>query len=351
MDDRAFRVTYWGTTGSLTRPLLPAEVTDKLVGAIAEMARHGALADLGPDRCDEKTLRERLERCVPFHLRSTYGGNTTCIEIQTSDELLIIDSGSGFRELGIELVKRWNSPAFRGRRTAHVLLTHAHMDHTYGTAFFDPYYDKRNQFTVWGPITAISSLNAVLSPTAALKGVYFPPTFQNMSGIKQMNVLAEGAGLQIGETFVQTYELRHPGGSTAYSLERDGRKIVIATDHEQTSVPDYRLAAFAHGADLLYSDAQYVRTEYEGTEGIPGEPALSRKDWGHSTIEACVATAAVAEVRRLHLGHREPKRSDCNTASLEHLAKQLMADSLRREKRDPDECEVTMCHEGLTLDI
>ena len=74
------RVTYWGVTGSLSRPLRPVEVTEKLVRAIAEMAAHGSLADLAASAGDD-VLRQRVNECLPFHLRSTYGGNTTCIEI------------------------------------------------------------------------------------------------------------------------------------------------------------------------------------------------------------------------------------------------------------------------------
>ena len=39
-------------------------------------------------------VRRRVEQ-LPIYLRSTYGGNTTCVEVQTPDELLILDCGSG----------------------------------------------------------------------------------------------------------------------------------------------------------------------------------------------------------------------------------------------------------------
>ena len=59
------------------------------------------LADLRPGPDLEANLRRRIEEELPFHLRSSYGGNTTCVEVQTPDALLILDCGSGFRELGV----------------------------------------------------------------------------------------------------------------------------------------------------------------------------------------------------------------------------------------------------------
>src|SRR3954469_2092441 len=95
---REFEVTYWGTTGSLGAPLRPEDVAEKLVQAVQQLLHCGALRELGELPPAER-VRHCLERYLPFHLRSTYGGNTTCIQVQTPDALLIFDSGSGFREL------------------------------------------------------------------------------------------------------------------------------------------------------------------------------------------------------------------------------------------------------------
>ncbi len=149
-----FTITYWGVTGTLTAPLRPPEVTDKLVGAIKHLVEQGRWADLRPGPDLEAIIRHRVEDEVPFKLRSSYGGNTTCVEVQTPDALLILDCGSGFRELGLALEARWRAdlPPADGRvaRTAHVLVTHPHIDHIYGTPYFAPYYDPANRFTIWG---------------------------------------------------------------------------------------------------------------------------------------------------------------------------------------------------------
>src|SRR5436190_10730957 len=142
-----FTITYWGVTGTLPAPLKPEEVTDKIVRSLHQLLEQGRLADLrpGPDSLD--AVRRRVEEALPFHLRSTYGGNTTCVEVQTPDGLIILDCGSGFRELGTALSARWRAQGAAAERRAHILITHAHIDHTLATPYFVPYYDPRNHFS------------------------------------------------------------------------------------------------------------------------------------------------------------------------------------------------------------
>lgn len=345
----AFTIVYWGTTGSLTAPLRPTEVTDKVVAAICELRNSGQLQQLLAAPQTDESVRQCVER-LPYYLRCTYRGNTTCIEVQT-DELMILDSGSGIRELGIELNRRWNAPGYAGDRRAHVLISHSHMDHTYGTPFVDPYYDPRCHFILWASKRVRESLDAVLHPDSQYSGIYFPPTFALMRGIREFKTVEPGEQIQIGETHIRTFALNHPGSCLGYRLERAGKSFVFASDHEHTEVPDRALAEFARGADVFYTDAQYLIEEYEGRVGIMGEPPMPRRGWGHSTIESFVATAAAAGVRRLHLGHLEPKRSDEDMHRVEEFARTLMRRTLVESGRSPDAIEVSIAREGMRVEI
>jgi phosphoribosyl 1,2-cyclic phosphodiesterase len=347
--DPVFTITYWGATGTLTAPLRPPEVTDKLVRALARLIEQGRLAGLRPGPNLERDVRRAVQEGLPFHLRSSYGGNTTCVEVQTPDALLIFDCGSGFRELGSALAARWKEQGAAARRVAHVLLTHPHMDHTYATPYFVPYYNPGNTFTLWGSRAVLDSLTAVLDPTSSLSQIYFPPTYDQMKAIKEFRPIDAGADFTIGSTRITTYELRHPGGCLAYRLENAGRAFVFATDHEQQEVPDRGLAAFCGGADLLYTEGQYTMAEYEGREGIAGDPPMTRKGWGHSPVEACVATAVVAGVCQLHLGHREPRRTDEGIAEVEAFVQRLLREELQRQGRPPESCKALIPYEGLTV--
>jgi phosphoribosyl 1,2-cyclic phosphodiesterase len=349
--DSAFTVTYWGITGSFSAPLLPSAVTAKVVQTIERLASEGRLAQFaylgsGPD------LREAIERevaRVPLHVRSTYGGNTTCVEVQTGDGLFILDCGSGYRELGLALQRRWNAPGYTGARSAHVLVSHPHMDHTYATPFFGPYYDPRNRFTIWGTQAVIDSMKVVLSPESVLSKTYFPPTFAMMKAFDRLEVIVPGQEVSVGATRIGTFALCHPGGSLAFRLEHGGKAFGFATDHEQQEVPDAALAEFARGADLLYTEGQYTQAEYDGREALPGEAPAPRRGWGHSPVEACVRTALAAGVRRLHVGHRDPLRGDADIARLEAYCRDVARDELRRLGRDPATFKMAIPHEGLTV--
>ena len=59
-----------------------------------------------------------------------YGGDTTCIEIRTKDDkIIIVDAGTGIRRLGNQLIKE-------ERYTYDIIFTHAHWDHLMGFPFF-----------------------------------------------------------------------------------------------------------------------------------------------------------------------------------------------------------------------
>jgi phosphoribosyl 1,2-cyclic phosphodiesterase len=344
-----FTITYWGAMGTLPTPLRPAEVTSKLVAAIEQLVAQGRLADLSPGADLASAIRQRVEQDLPFHLRSTYGGNTTCVEVQTPDALLILDCGTGLRELGIALAQRWDAPEYRGARVAHVLVTHPHLDHSCATPFVDPFYDPRNHFSVWASQRVLASFSAVLCAGAAMSEVYFPPTYDMLKGLQAFHEIKAGEDFAIGSTRIRTYALNHPGGCLAFRLENAGRVFVFATDHEHPAVPDADLAAFAHGADLLYTDGQYLAAEYDGACAVPSDQRRPRRGWGHSSVEACVATAVLAQVRALHVGHREPKRSDELTAAMERYLQQLLRAQLQGRGSAADACLGLIPFEGLTV--
>jgi phosphoribosyl 1,2-cyclic phosphodiesterase len=343
-----FKLTYWGVTGTLTTPLLPGQVADKVLDGLCLLLRDGALENLPKGEVSREAVAKIVHEKLPFHLRATYGGNTTCIEVDTPDMVLIFDCGSGFRELGYSLLKRWQSGALAGRET-NILISHAHMDHTYGTPFFLPYYEADCNFNVYSLQVVIDSLAAVLSPESFLSRVYFPPTYSEMKASIAFNPVTPGSEFYLGSTLVKTYALTHPGGALAFRIENSGRSIVIATDHEHPESPDLALADFARGADLLYTDGQYRRAEYEGKVGVGQDPAMSRKGWGHSPVEACVKTAVAAEVGILHVGHREPRRSDEQVWEFDNYLKALTADELAKLNRPPDACRASVPYEGLQV--
>ena len=73
-----------------------------------------------------------------------YGGDTTCFELRTkNDEVIIIDAGSGIRRLGHQLLKEQKDKYS-------IFFTHAHLDHVLGLTFFRPIYKSGVVITIFG---------------------------------------------------------------------------------------------------------------------------------------------------------------------------------------------------------
>ena len=80
----------------------------------------------------------------PHTLR--YGGNTSCIEVQTrAGTLVILDMGTGATVLGRELMARGE------RSRGHILISHTHWDHIQGIPFFAPLFAPGFEWDIYGP--------------------------------------------------------------------------------------------------------------------------------------------------------------------------------------------------------
>jgi ribonuclease BN (tRNA processing enzyme) len=82
-----------------------------------------------------------------------------------------------------------------------------------------------------------------------------------------------------------------------------------------------------------------------------GGGALSRHGWGHSTIDAAIATGMAARARHLHLGHHEPKRTDKELDEVAQLAQRLSELELRRQGRAATDCRTCLAAEGMEIEI
>ena len=64
-----------------------------------------------------------------------------------------------------------------------------------------------------------------------------------------------------------------------------------------------------------------------------------------------MATAVEADVRALHLGHHEPRRTDLELHEIECLAQRLLRDRLIAAGKHADACHVQLAHEDLISEI
>ena len=233
-----------------------------------------------------------------------YGGNTPCVELRTEDGwLVILDAGTGIRELGRSLMARTNGDGVAGD----IFLTHAHWDHIQGIPFFAPLFHKGNHFTIWGSRSLQTSIDRVVRDQ--MSPVVFPVSFEELQARIDFQELSEerraGSGYQVAAMAV-----RHPGGALGYRFtERNAEAggLVYVSDNELSAAARYdtprgwraKFVEFVRGADVLIHDTMYRADEYRQFVG-----------WGHSTYEDAVELALEAAVDRLVLFHHHPERTD-----------------------------------------
>ena len=227
---------------------------------------------------------------------SKYGGNTTCIEVRLGDgSLVVIDAGSGIRNLGRELVRR------REPRLIHLFLTHAHWDHLQGFPFFLPAYQKGFTLQVWGGPRSAATLRSYLRQQ--LTPPFFPVKFAELGAAIRFPA-RPATQISIGGTSIQSIPLTHPDGGYGFKFSEEGRTFVFLTDNELShkhhgglDFDDY--LRFSEGADLLIHDAEYTPEQYTMTKG-----------WGHSVYNDALRLAMDARAKQFGLFHHNQDRTD-----------------------------------------
>jgi phosphoribosyl 1,2-cyclic phosphodiesterase len=243
-----------------------------------------------------------------------YGGNTSCVGVTLRDGTSIaLDAGSGIRELGVDVGPSPDRPV-------HVLLTHLHMDHLQGLAFFAPLWTPGIDVHVWGPASATRSLAERVA--TYMSPPLFPVHLDDIPSNLTFHDCPD-APFTIGSSTVTAAFVSHQGPTVGYRIEEDGRSLAYLPDHEPaigvplSSLGTDWLSGFSliHGVDVLFHDAQYFDEEYPSHVG-----------WGHSAVSHTVALARRADARQVVLFHHDPAHSDADLERLLAIARDLWED-------------------------
>ena len=268
---------------------------------------------------------------VPGKGTIKYGGNTTCIEVLTSEgNLMIFDAGTGIRSLGQQLMKE---DFGHGKGVCHIFFTHSHWDHIQGFPFFAPIFigkrnkdgkvikSSANRLHIYG--SAESSKSIEDSLCGQMSDCYFPVQLSDLSATISFTYI-NGKPIKVGKTKITTLPLRHPNGVLGFRVEDDGKVLTIATDceHPENGECDPNLLALSDNSDLLIYDGQYTPEEYEPLKFNLVKP--SKIGWGHSTAEEGIKAAVKAHVKKLVITHHEPLHDDKMLDFMEKRVKGLM---------------------------
>ena len=296
-------------------------VSSKSYAADQETARKIGADDFITKPYDIKALLKKVQELVggakpPVTLRfwgtrgsiptpgprtERYGGNTPCVELRVGDQLIIIDAGSGIRELGRSLMREFQARPI----SADLFIGHTHWDHIQGLPFFTPLYLPQNRFTIHGAHGATESFADVLR--GQMSHQYFPVDMKAMGS--NPSVMELDGPLQLGQAKVSYHYLNHPGLTVGFRIETPAATVCYLSDHEPygrlnakgefSAKEDDAVARFVWRASLLISEAQYTDEEYK-----------SKRSWGHSTFADVIGLAAKAEVKQLALFHHDPEHTD-----------------------------------------
>jgi phosphoribosyl 1,2-cyclic phosphodiesterase len=315
-------VRFWGTRGSIPVAPTVAAVRRKLVAALVQGAQRGLDT---PEKA-----RAFVEAELDFAVASTFGGNSSCVEIEAGGgEYVLCDLGSGARPFGASVLARHGA---RRPQVFHVFMSHLHWDHIMGFPFFTPAYIPGNRVRIYGGHAELEE--AFRRQHGAPS---FPVDFAQLGASIEFVRLEPERPHEIAGLRVLLKRQRHTGDSYGYRFERAGKTVVYSTDSEHKFDDPHEARAFVdffRGADLVIFDAQYSLAE-----------AVSMKeDWGHSSNIVGVELAQMAGVRHLCLFHHEPILEDEQLAAVLRETRRL-EEITRGEQR----LEISAAYDGMEI--
>lgn len=233
---------------------------------------------------------------VPGPDTVSVGGNTSCVEINTTDkQLIILDAGSGILPLGKDLLKR-----FPDRIIGNIFISHTHWDHIQGFPFFTPVWGRTNRFVLVGQKRIGQHLEEIMA--GQFIEPYLPFAYKTLPADLIVKEIGDGETMIVGDhTRVTVANMNHPGGCLGFRIESDGVVFTYCSDvGHYTDGFDPAVLKLAEGADLLLHDAHF------GTV----EECDKYKDWGHSNWYEAAQVAIEAGVKCLALSHFSPDLTD-----------------------------------------
>lgn len=321
------KTRIWGARGSLPVALNHKHIRAKLVTAL-----EGAI---GRDLDTAEKVASYVDNELDFDVRGTYGGNSSCVEVEawdpaaTSDHI-ILDLGSGVRPLAGAKLARYG-PA--NPQTYHVFMSHLHWDHIMGFPFFTPAYIPGNRIIIYGCHAELeTAFRRQQDP------ISFPVGFDQLAASIEFVHMEPGVPVMVKDVMVTAKRQLHHGDSYGYRLERGGLAMVYSTDSEHKLDDAAGRAAFVEffrDADLVVFDAMYSLAEC----------VSAKADWGHSSGAVGVELCRLAGVRTLCLFHHEPIYDDGRIS-------RVLAETRRYAAATGETpLEVVSAYDGMEIDL
>lgn len=232
--------------------------------------------------------------------------HTSCYYLPESG--ILLDGGTGVFRLA-ELIET---------DTLDVLLSHAHLDHSFGLTFLlDVLFQRPVQrVRIWGESAKIEAIHQHL-----FNDLLFPAPID----AEWMSIDGQDEFV-IGETRIAWRPQQHPGGSVAYRLDwPSGKRLVYATDTTGDTSEEH--AAWSENADLLMHECYFRDDAMEWAVKT-----------GHSWTSRVAEVAEASNPKKLLLTHINPLEDSDDPCDIESIRARV-------------EGEVILATDGMEVDF
>lgn len=287
-------VKFWGVRGSLPSALMPEELSHHIEKVIYDFLDSG-----GRSKEDVSSfLRKKGLTNIAGH-----GTATSCVEVMSERGHLIIDGGSGIRNLGLDILKRAEKERYQ---KIHIYMTHFHWDHVIGLPFFVPHFIPGVEIHYYAVQPELEKL---------VRGIfmkpYFPVPFEALKAKIHFHKLEPRKPIVIDDITMTPYMLDHPDPCWGLKVQSGSKAYAHCVDTEGTRVTSLDLGEdlpLYQGIDLMYFDAQYTL------------PELAEKaNWGHSAAQVGLDIAIREKIPHVLFAHHDP---GAGIAQIEELKRQ-----------------------------
>ena len=222
---------------------------------------------------------------------SEFGGATSCVLVETKDQAMFLDAGTGII-----------NPPDIGDKHISILISHPHMDHMIGLPFLPQLFEKDR------PIDIYAVNRDGYDTRMQVDRLISPPLWPlSVTHYKAEVACHDIEGdFMIGDIGITCREFNHPGGVTIYRVSNNGHSLVYATDYEHDDENLHDLIDFSYNTDLLLYDAQYTEDEYQTKTGF-----------GHSTAEYGLYVMQQCHAAMLRFIHHDPRHDDSMLKEME----------------------------------
>ena len=250
-----------------------------------------------------------------------HGGNTTCMELQHGNSMLIFDAGSGIRDLGTAIMADGKGP-----RKLHLFITHTHWDHIQGFPFFIPAFVPGFDITIYGSSSLDKDLKSIFQ--GQLDRSYFPVQMEDMQANLTFKLLSDDP-IYMDDLKITWIYTMHPSATVGFKIETANSGIAFVPDNEflkghqgppetithnsELSENHRPLINFLTGLDLLIHEAQYTNEEYRTKIG-----------WGHSCLSNACSLVQLTQPKKWVIPHHDPLHDDDFLQNKINLTRQIL---------------------------